>query len=323
MAAPAGWSLGQLVFETQFGYAGMGASPAAPNQGAFVVAGVPAPDTSVGFLNDWNFGMEQETNSVWSASGKAPYWGSATGDQEGNGYAAGSQADYAYPGNVFQTSAGANSSLFGGYSPQTFTSQGSGLSLQDVYVGGPQVQATESNGSTYDYEWTGGIVNTEGKRYFPFGTATEFYLQVKAQMAGPNNGSWSSIYILPDTGEGGTGNNVYLQEFNYDGPNADEMVAKILGTSLLPIGIGTASSPLYAGYHVYGCDLNTTTSTVTAYLDGVSIGSYTGTLGSKYFLVLDAAVSSGQQPWQTSVGFVTNSDANMAMSVAEVQVYQQ
>jgi hypothetical protein len=45
-------------------------------------------------------------------------------------------------------------------------------------------------------------------------------------------------------------------------------------------------------------------------------------VGTKYFLILDAAVSSGQQSWQSSEGFETNSNADMAMSIAEVQVYQ-
>jgi len=37
---------------------------------------------------------------------------------------------------------------------------------------------------------------------------------------------------------------------------------------------------------------------------------------------LHATVSSGQASWEKSEGFVTNSNADMQMNVAEVQVYQ-
>jgi hypothetical protein len=74
---------------------------------------------------------------------------------------------------------------------------------------------------------------------------------------------------------------------------------------------------------VYGWHVATATKTLTTYLDGVQTGTYTGAqVGSGYFLILDAAVSSGQQTWQSSEGFTTNSNADMAMSVAEIQVYQ-
>jgi hypothetical protein len=65
MAAPSGWSYNQLVWETQFGYSGMGSAPAAPNQGTYVANGVPRPNTSVGFLNDWNFGSQEAAGGVW------------------------------------------------------------------------------------------------------------------------------------------------------------------------------------------------------------------------------------------------------------------
>ena len=87
----------------------------------------------------------------------------------------GRQRRHSFPGNVFQTSAGANSALFGGNSPQTFTSQGTGLTLQDHYVGGRNNSPIKSNGSTYYYDWSSGMLNTEGKRFFPSGGATEFY----------------------------------------------------------------------------------------------------------------------------------------------------
>jgi hypothetical protein len=321
MPAPSGWSYGQLVFETQFGYGGMGSSPSAPNQGTFVSNGMPAPDTSVGVLNDWNFGFQQQLDSVWSQSGSSPYWGSGMSAQSGS-YASGDGADYSFPGNVFQTSAGADATLFGGYSPQAFTSQGTGLTLADQYVGGPQQLAIHSNGSVYYYEWTSGAINTEGKRFFPFGGATEFYAQVKAEMAGPNNGSWSAIWTLPDQGEGGTGQEIDIQEFNVSGPNPDAMYSHVQEPQE-SVGVGMSSTPLSSGYHVYGWDVNSATQTLTTYLDGVQTGTFTGAqVGSKYFLLLDAAISSGQQSWQMSEGFVTNSNADMAMSVAEVQVYQ-
>jgi hypothetical protein len=318
---PAGWSYSALVFETQFGYAGMGAAPSAPNQGTFVANGVPTPDTSVGFLNDWNFGIQQIAGSVWSRSGSNPYWGSSQGKQTGT-YASGDSADYAFPGNVFQTSTGSDATLFGGYAPQTFTSQGTGLTVLDHYVGGPKQLSIQSNGSTYFYEWTSGAINSEGKRFFPFGGATEFYAQVSAKMAGPNSGSWSAIWTLPDQGENGTGQEIDVQEFNVSGPDPAKMYSHVQAPAVL-VGTGTSSTPLYAGYHVYGWHVDSATQTLTTYLDGTQTGTFTGAqVGSKYFLIFDAAVSSGQQPWQASEGFVSNSTADMSMGVAEIQVYQ-
>lgn len=321
MPAPSGWSYSQLVFETQFGYSGMGTSPSAPNQGTFVSNGVPTPDTSVGFLNDWNYGMQQQAGAEWNASGSAPYWGTSQGNQTGT-YASGDSADYSFPGNLFQTSTGPSASLFGTYSPQTFTSHGTGLTLADIYVGGPQQLSCQCGGNIYYYYWTSGVLNTEGKRFFPYGNATEFYAQVSAKMAGPNSGSWSAIWTLPDQGENGTGEEIDIQEYNVGGPGPNTMYSHVQEPAVL-VGTGTSTTPLDTGYHVYGWHVNSGTQTLTLYLDGVQTGTYTGAqVGSKYFLILDAAVSSGQQGWQSSEGFVTNGNADMAMSVAEVQVYQ-
>jgi hypothetical protein len=321
MTAPPGWSYDQLVFETQFGYSGMGTAPAAPNQGTFVANGAPRPDTSVGFLNDWNFGNQEQPGSVWSQSGSFPYWGSSQAAQSGT-YASGLGADYAFPGNVFQTSTGANSALIGGYAPQSFLAQGTGLTLQDHYVGGPQQVPIHSNGSVYSYEWSSGMINTEGKRFFPFGGATEFYGQVKAKMAGPNNGSWSAIWLLPDRGESGTGQEIDVQEYNVSGASPYAMYSHVQGPAVA-IGTGKSSTPLSDGYHVYSWDVNSATQTISVYLDGAQIGTYTGPqVGSRYFLILDAAVSSGNASWQQQEGFVPNSTADMAMGVAEIQIYQ-
>ncbi len=321
MPAPPGWSYSDLAWVTQFGYSSMGTDPSAPNQGTFVANGQPAPNTSVGFFDDWNFGNQQAPGAVWSRSGSNPYWGSSSGAQTGT-YASGLMASYAFPGNVFQTSTGANSALFTGYSPQTFSRQGTGLTLFDHYVGGPDQLAIQSNGSVYFYEWSSGMINTEGKRYFPFGSATEFFAQVKAQMAGPNNGSWSAIWTLPDQGENGTGQEIDIQEYNVSGPDPDRMYSHVQAPAV-QFASGAASTPLYAGHHVYGWHVNSATQTVTAYLDGIQTGTFTGAqVGTRYFLILNANVSSGQQSWQVSEGFVTNSNADMSMSVAEIQVYQ-
>jgi hypothetical protein len=321
MPAPPGWSYSQLVWETQFGYSGMGTDPSAPNQGDFVSGGLPKPDTSIGLLNDWNFGIQQESGAVWNVSGSSPYWGSSQAGQDGS-YASGLSADYSFPGNVFQTSAGANASLYGGYSPQTFTSSGTGLTLADQYVGGPESLHIYSNGSVYYYMWTSGVLNTEGKRYFPFGGATEFYAQVSAKMAGPNSGSWSAIWTLPDQGESGTGEEIDVQEYNVGGANAYDMYSHVQEPAVL-VGVGTSSTPLCDGYHTYGWHVDSSSQTLTTYLDGVQTGTFTGAqVGSRYYLILDAAVSSGQASWQTTEGFVVDSTADMAMSVAEIQVYQ-
>jgi hypothetical protein len=321
MPAPTGWAYDQLVFETQFGYSGMGTAPSAPNQGTFVASGVPQPNTSVGLLNDWNFGIQEQPGSVWSQSGSSPYWGSGMAAQTGT-YASGLAADYAFPGNLFQTSAGANPELFTGYAPQTFSANGSGLTLQDHYVGGPQQVAIHSNGSVYSYMWSSGMLNTEGKRFFPFGSATEFYGQVKAKMAGPNNGSWSAIWLLPDRGENATGQEIDIQEFNVSGAAPNKMYSHVQAPAVA-IGTGTSSAALSADYHVYAWDVNSATQTVSVYLDGVRVGTYTGAqVGARYFLILDAAVSSGNASWEQQEGFVPNSTADMAMGVAEIQIYQ-
>jgi beta-glucanase (GH16 family) len=229
-------------------------------------------------------------------------------------------ADYGFPGNVVQTSTGADTTLLGGYTPQQFTSQGTGLTLADHFVGGPQQVDIQSNGSVYYYEWTSGMLNTEGKRFFPFGGATEFFVQVSARMAGPNNGSWSAVWMLPDVG--GSGQEIDLQEYNVSGANPDNMYSHVQGPPVL-VGTGTSAVPLCDGDHVYGLHVNSATHTLTTYLDGMQTGTYTGAqVGSGYFLILDAAVSSGQASWQTSESFVSNSNADMAMGVAEIQVYQ-
>jgi hypothetical protein len=321
MPAPPGWSYSQLAWVTQFGYGGMGTAPPAPNQGTFVANGTPAPNASVGFLNDWNFGIQEKPGSVWSVSGSTPYWGSSSGAQTGT-YASGLHADYDFPGNVFQTSTGADSALFTGYSPQTFTSQGTGLTLSEHYVGGPKQLAIQSNGSVYYYYWSGGMINTEGKRYFPFGSATEMYGQVKAQMAGPNSGSWSAIWMLPDQGENGTGQEIDIQEYNVSGPDPYKMYSHVQAPAV-QFAAASASTPLYSGYHVYGWDLNSATQTITVYLDGAKAGTFTGSqVGTRYFLILHTGLSSGNQSWQTQEGFVSNSTADMAMRVEEIQIYQ-
>jgi hypothetical protein len=223
---------------------------------------------------------------------------------------------------VFQTSTGANPALCPGDAPQTFTAQGTGLSIQDHYVGGPKQVAIQSNGSVYYYYWSGGVINTEGKRFFPFGGATEMYGQVRAQMAGPNNGSWSSIWMLPDQGESGTGQEIDVQEYNVSGADPYKMYSHVQGPAV-QIAAAAAQSPLYAGYHVYAWHLNSATQTITVYLDGAQVGTFTGSqVGARYFLILGAHVSSGNQTWQTQEGFVANSMADMALKVAEVQIYQ-
>jgi hypothetical protein len=321
MPAPSGWSYDQLVFETEFGYSGMGSAPSAANQGTFVANGVPRPNTSVGLLNDWNFGIQERANAVWSRSGSFPYWGSSQAAQTGT-YASGNGADYSFPGNVFQTSNGANAALFTGYTPQTFTAQGSGLTLQDHYVGGPKQLSIQSNGSVYYYQWSSAVLNTQGKRFFPFGGATEFFGQVKAKMAGPNNGSWSAIWMLPDQDANGTGQEIDIQEYNVSGANPYKMYAHVQAPAV-SIGTGTSSTPLSAGYHVYAWHVNSATRTITVYLDGVQVGTYTGAqVGARYFLILDAAIASGMQDWQKQEGFVPNSTADMAMGVSEIQIYQ-
>lgn len=314
MAAPSGWSHSQLVWETQFGYSGMGSSPAAPNQGSFAANGVPKPDTSVGFLNDWNYGIQQKPGSIWSQSGSSPYWGSCQ-------CASGFSEDYSFPGNLFQTSTGANTALFGGYASQTFLSNGTGLSLADRYVGSHTV-AIQSNGTSDNYLWTSAVINTEDKRYFPTSGATEFYAQVSAKMAGPNTGSWSAIWMLPDQAANGTGQEIDIQEYNVSGADAYAMYSHVQNPAV-QVGTGKSSTPLCDGYHVYGWDVNSATQTLTLYLDGVQTGTFTGAqVGSKYFLILDASISSGTAAWETSEGFVSDSNAPMDFGIGEVQVYQ-
>jgi hypothetical protein len=299
----------------------MGTAPAAANTGTYVAGGAPRPNTSVGFLNDWNFGNQERPYAIWSMSGSFPYWGSSSCAQTGT-YASGLSAAYAFPGDAYQTSTGGDAALFAGYTHQTFVPTGTGLTLVDNYVGGPQPLAIQSNGSVYYYEWSSGMINTEGKHYFPFGGANEFFLQVSARTAGPNNGSWSAIWMLPDQGASGTGEEIDIQEFNVGGPDPYGMNSHVQAP-VVDLGTIHAATPLDAGYHTYGLHVNSATQTLTLYLDGVQGTTYTGAqVGARYYLILNSNVSSGQAAWERYEGFVTNSTANMAMGVAEVQVYQ-
>ena len=178
--------------------------------------------------------------------------------------------------------------------------------LRPLRPGGPQQQAIQSNGTTDFYEWSSGVINTEGKRYFPFGSATEFYLQVNAKNGGPEQRRLvGHLDALPRPGRerqpvrrSTTG-----QEMDVDGPNRYAMVSHGSGPRGRDRKNFKASTTLDGNYHVYGCHVNSSTHTVTMLLDGAQAGTFTGAqVGARYFLILHATVSSGQASWEKSEG---------------------
>jgi Glycosyl hydrolases family 16 len=282
LSAPAGWTAGERTFDDTFQN-----------------------------LNNWNYGIGGNTGNYypWSGSGTAPYYGSSE-----HTYA----SDYDVPGNVSQTSSGANSSLFSTYSPQDFSSTGCGVTFTAHYTGARN-WSTTNEGILTDY-WTSGAINTYDKVSFPTNGNTSFYVQIKAQMMGYNginNGAWNALWLLP------VGNwnedEIDLQETGLQDNNSPNYVNSTLQSSpSQEIDSYKSSSDLSAGYHTYGIEV-TSNGKITTYLDNVQIGSIndgTGLTGPYYLIMNGALFKQGK----LGVGWTNTND--MKMNIAEVQVYQ-
>ena len=183
--------------------------------------------------------------------------------------------------------------------------------------------AIQSNGSVYYYEWSSGLINTEGKRYFPFGGATEMYGQVKAQMAGPNDGSWSAIWMLPDQGASGTGQEIDIQEYNVSGPRPEQDVLARRGArSAIRYRRGEHSALRRLPRLWVAPELGDAND---HRLPRRRRGRHVHRSSSRREVLLDPEC---QRLVRTRVvaevqeGFVPNSTADMAMRVDEIQIYQ-
>jgi len=265
--------------------------------------------------SSWNFGITDNNASgsgggytPWAASGSSPNWGSSETGSSNTG-----NLDYDFPGNVFQTTHGADSSLFGTYTPQTFDSSGSGLSIQGHYQGHYTVNDVYG---TQSFSWSSGAINTYNHVSFPVSPHTDCYVQINAQMMGyngSNNGTWNALWFL---GQGNGSREIDLQETGIAGQSPNYLCSH-LQSPQVDIENYLASSDLSAGYHIYGMEIIGSTNTVNIYLDNVLRG--TASLGSgngPYFLIMNGSIASGTFSASPS----TNVD--MVMNVAEVQVYQ-
>jgi len=274
-------------------------------------AGEKTTDDTFQNLNNWNYGIGGNTGNYypWSGSGTAPYYGSSE-----HTYA----SDYDVPGNVSQTSRGANSSLFSTYSPQNFSSTGCGVTFTAHYTGARNWNTT-NEGTLTDY-WTSGAINTYNKVSFPTDGRTSFYVQIKAQMMGYNginNGAWNALWLLP------VGNwnedEIDLQETGLQDNNSPNYFNSTLQSSpSQEIDRYKSSSDLSAGYHTYGVEV-TSNGTITTYLDNAEIGTIkdgTGLTGPYYLIMNGALFKQGK----LGVGWTNTND--MKMNIAEVQVYQ-
>ena len=274
-------------------------------------AGEKTLDDTFQNLNNWNYGIGGNTGNYypWSGSGTAPYYGSSE-----HMYA----SDYDVPGNVSQTSSGANSSLFSTYSPQNFPSTGCGVTFTAHYTGARNWNTT-NEGTLTDY-WTSGAMNTYNKVSFPTNGRTSFYVQIKAQMMGYNgidNGAWNALWLLP------VGNwdedEIDLQETGLqDNSSPNYLNSTLQSSPSREIDSYRSSSNLSAGYHTYGVEV-TSNGTITTYLDNVETGTIndgTGLTGPYYLVVNGALFKQGK----LGVGWTNTND--MKMNIAEVQVYQ-
>jgi hypothetical protein len=268
-------------------------------------------DETFSNLDNWNYGYTDYNASggsgaysPWGASGTAPYWGSS-------GAGDGSLLDYDLPGNVFQTSTGADTFLYSTYGPQTFNPHGSGVSLVAHYTGARQWN-TEGSGEL-SATWTSGVINSYNKISFPSGAHTSCFVQINAQMmgnAGSDNGAWNTLAFL---GQESEGREIALQGTGLTSQSPNIITSSLQSPNLL-LDSYTSASDLSTGYHIYGMEL--ADETVTIYLDNVQVGTASSGTSGPYFLLMDGAIASG------TYGAAPANNVDMTMNIAEVQVYQ-
>ena len=267
-------------------------------------------------LDAWNYGVTDLDLSTPGATYRRvrrvrhPYWGS-------NMCSCGSSSDYDLPGNVSQTSTGANSSLFSTHTPQVFKKRGWGLTFTAHHTG-PKTYATTNEGNQ-TYAWTSGMINTFNKVDFPDPKKgyTDAYVQIKAQMMGyqgHDNGAWNALWFLGSTNS--ATQEIDLQETGLTGDSPNVMFAHDWYPDDTQVVDYTSPSDLSAGYHVYGMEIDEKTNTLKMYLDNKLVGTDTnaGSTGP-WFIILDGAIASKYSALPT-----TNVD--MKMNVMEIQVFQ-
>jgi hypothetical protein len=289
------------------------AMPAPSYPGSTWTAANKTNDDRFQNLNSWNYGFTDTRTSgtrggysPWGASGTSPYWGSGSSDTY--------HQNYDVPGNVSQTSTGVNPSLLSAYAPQTFRSNGCGVTFTAHHTG-PTRWVTTNEG-TLTRSWTDGAINSFNKISFPTGLNTEFYLQIRAQMGGyqgSNNGNWDSLWLL---GQGNNEREIDLQETGNQGSNSLNYVNSHLQAPQVAIENYKSPYDLSASYHTYGLQLSR--GVVTIYLDNRHVGTTQPGTAGPYFLIMNGGIYATGLSWAISPA--TNVDMNM--NVAEVQVYQ-
>ncbi|HUD06612.1 MAG TPA: family 16 glycosylhydrolase [Candidatus Saccharimonadales bacterium] len=267
-------------------------------------------------LSNWNYGLtdlgftQPGSYTPEGATGTAPYWGSDECPCTSSG-------DYDLPGNVSQTSTGVNQSLLSTYKPQTFDSNGWGVTFTAHHTGATNYNTTNEGTQTYD--WTSGMINTFNKVDFPDPSKgyTEAYVQIKMQQMGyqgTNNGVWNALWFLGATNP--STNEIDLQEtglassapktlFSHNWPSGNDVQIANYNTS----------SDLSAGYHVYGIDMNEKTNTVSVYLDNQLAGSVPLNNPAPWFLIMNGSICH-------SYCSIPSNNGDMNMNVMQVQVYQ-
>jgi Glycosyl hydrolases family 16 len=268
-------------------------------------------DEDFSSLANWNYGFSDDNTSgstgnyyPWGASGTAPYWGSLESTQ--------GVLDYDLPGNVFQTSTGADTSLYSTYSPQAFHASGWGVSIAAHYTGSKPWN-TQPYGTVTE-TWTSGAINSYNKISFPSGGHTSCFVQIKAQMMGyqgSDNGAWDALWFL---GQGNEQREIDLQETGLSG-QSPSYITSHLQTPAVEIASTKSGSDLSAGYHVYGMQL--ANQVVSIYLDNKLVGTATSGTTGPYFLLMNGTIASGMY------GAAPANNVDMTMNVMEVQVYQQ
>jgi len=267
-------------------------------------------------LNAWNYGvtdLDVSTPGTYTPEGEtgpSPYWGS-------NMCPCASSGDYDLPGNVSQTSTGANSSLVSTYTPQIFKKHGWGLTFTAHYTGLKTYVTTNEGDQTYT--WTSGMMNTFNKVDFPDPGKgyTDAYIQIKAQMMGyegHDNGAWNALWFLGATNS--ATQEIDLQETGLTGDSPNVMFSHDWYPADTQVVDDTSPYDLSAGYHVYGMEINEKTNTMRMYLDNKLVGtdSNVGSTGP-WFIILDGAIAS-----KYSAPPAANVD--MSMNVMEIQVFQ-
>jgi hypothetical protein len=300
--------------QTSPGFTAMGAPSFA---GSTWTAADLTNDETFKNLDNWNYGISDDNASgssggyyPWCATGSSPYWGSSEISSSSTW-----ADDYDVPGNVSQTSTGADASLFSGYSPQTFNPNGWGVTFTAVPTGAKTWDTTSYGDITA--HWTSGALNTYNHISFPSGSHTSAYVQIRAQMMGyqgTNNGAWNALWFL---GQGNEQREIDLQETGVDGGNSSYQINSHLQSPEDSIESYTSADDLSAGYHIYAMELSG--GVVTIFLDNVQVGTtMSGTTGP-YFLIMNGSIASGDSGFNEG----PTSFVNMTMNVMEVQVYQQ